>query len=571
MKGPTPPKSNEPRRGERTPAKSFERTSMQRQQDIARLRDILAGLYPDLQQARRILHDAGLSERAIDLSGSPIDRWHRLLIEVERQGRVSAVVDVATHDYPSNAELGEIGQRVIAARLQDRPGADLRESQPPTPLAAGVPRWWRSPRIRLGAVGLLIVLSTACVIWFVRQRAEALLRQARSVSEREAPVSQEIHRIWLARQRARALVRQAKRVSEREVPFNDELRGDRDSVYELYHNRRWGGSEYERLELLNSLVFLFLVDSSVGAYQRQRTFELSREACPIREPSHGSPLFCESMRSCDLMGQVLLAGVVAGVERLSDPPLLERTAASIGVSVGWERDSDRCRWRSHMQAIRIELLAHTAQPRMAPERNDWDSRPLLAAIDILAQVDGPSDQGTEAVDVTLTAARVSIARHIRLLELTGAQANRVTASADEICAWATPLADRQLPVEIQWRCGRLAAERFWVDLPVSLTRDSFCSLDTRRALRVSCESALRPFDHLVDPGDLFNSSPDVPRAYSKLCSLLSGAPTVMSAADWVRQELQDFPTRKADWDMYLLFRFVDREVLPRLRRCPSSS
>jgi hypothetical protein len=70
-----------------------------------RLRDVLAGLYPDEASARRVAAQAGLESARIAFGGQPINTWHALLTEAEHGGQVEAVAAVAQQEYPANPQL----------------------------------------------------------------------------------------------------------------------------------------------------------------------------------------------------------------------------------------------------------------------------------------------------------------------------------------------------------------------------------------------------------------------------------------------------------------------------------
>lgn len=69
---------------------------------LAKLRTILAKLYPDEASMRRISHDAGLDLTRVTLNSSAINNWHSILSEAEKLDRVDALLAVVEHEYGSN-------------------------------------------------------------------------------------------------------------------------------------------------------------------------------------------------------------------------------------------------------------------------------------------------------------------------------------------------------------------------------------------------------------------------------------------------------------------------------------
>ncbi|MBA3534602.1 MAG: hypothetical protein H0T73_22010 [Ardenticatenales bacterium] len=64
------------------------------------LRDLLADIYPDPADARRVAQDAGLNLASLDLKQTPINIWHDILNEAQKQERVEAIITVAREQYP---------------------------------------------------------------------------------------------------------------------------------------------------------------------------------------------------------------------------------------------------------------------------------------------------------------------------------------------------------------------------------------------------------------------------------------------------------------------------------------
>lgn len=72
---------------------------------FAALRDALAGLYPDSQDARVVVDDAGLSAIQISFSARARTNWHHILIAALQRGQLDALLTVARNDYLGNEAL----------------------------------------------------------------------------------------------------------------------------------------------------------------------------------------------------------------------------------------------------------------------------------------------------------------------------------------------------------------------------------------------------------------------------------------------------------------------------------
>ena len=80
----------------------------QRHDLIRRMREALADCFPDRDRARMIAFDVGLSLAQIDFSGAPAEFWQRILDEAERQGRVEALLELASVQAPARSDLTDM-------------------------------------------------------------------------------------------------------------------------------------------------------------------------------------------------------------------------------------------------------------------------------------------------------------------------------------------------------------------------------------------------------------------------------------------------------------------------------
>lgn len=71
------------------------------------LRNTLADLYPEREDAVRVAGDAGLNLAYINLGNKPINNWHNILAEADKQELVGAIVRIAHEEYPRSDAIAE--------------------------------------------------------------------------------------------------------------------------------------------------------------------------------------------------------------------------------------------------------------------------------------------------------------------------------------------------------------------------------------------------------------------------------------------------------------------------------
>ena len=82
---------------------------------LANLWDVLAGLYPTVQDSRRVVSDAGLNPAYIAFDAKAINNWFDILKEAQNHNKVQAVIEVAYGDYPENEWLALARQGDLAS------------------------------------------------------------------------------------------------------------------------------------------------------------------------------------------------------------------------------------------------------------------------------------------------------------------------------------------------------------------------------------------------------------------------------------------------------------------------
>src|SRR5262245_63911642 len=102
---------------------------------------LLAGLYPDPNQARFAVRRSGLDPDEIDLAGTPKVFWMRIVEEANRRDNIPGLLVVAKDDSP-NIDFGVLDQQ-------------LRRPTPPA-----VPRLsddaWKGPATAVGVLEKII-------------------------------------------------------------------------------------------------------------------------------------------------------------------------------------------------------------------------------------------------------------------------------------------------------------------------------------------------------------------------------------------------------------------------------
>jgi|GEM_PF-5820319 len=77
------------------------------------LRDILAGLYPEPNEARILIESSGLQTVRISFQAAPSTMWHSILREAHNQRHVDLILKTANFQYSRNFELITAGNRYL--------------------------------------------------------------------------------------------------------------------------------------------------------------------------------------------------------------------------------------------------------------------------------------------------------------------------------------------------------------------------------------------------------------------------------------------------------------------------
>ena len=90
----------------------------------ARLRNVLATLYPESAGIRRVVDDSGLQQGHIHFSDQAINSWHSVIAVANSRGRLETLLTVVEAEYGENAELAaaiEEYRSQVAPRRTEEP------------------------------------------------------------------------------------------------------------------------------------------------------------------------------------------------------------------------------------------------------------------------------------------------------------------------------------------------------------------------------------------------------------------------------------------------------------------
>ncbi|GIV77778.1 MAG: hypothetical protein KatS3mg050_2172 [Litorilinea sp.] len=100
---------------------------MNRQETLRALRQILARLYPTVDDARRIVTDAGLDPSYIRFDEKAVTNWHNILAEAENRSQLATLVERARQEFPRNQELLQAIQ-ALEGSPAEAPGVEPTEA-----------------------------------------------------------------------------------------------------------------------------------------------------------------------------------------------------------------------------------------------------------------------------------------------------------------------------------------------------------------------------------------------------------------------------------------------------------
>jgi V8-like Glu-specific endopeptidase len=91
--------------------------------NFTNLRNVLAGLYPNDRDARRLAEEAGLNPAYLSCADKPINYWHNIIKEAHHRDRVQAIIEAALEEYPENPWLKSAQQGNLSPII----GPDIEE------------------------------------------------------------------------------------------------------------------------------------------------------------------------------------------------------------------------------------------------------------------------------------------------------------------------------------------------------------------------------------------------------------------------------------------------------------
>ncbi len=74
----------------------------------ADLKKVLAKLYPEVDDAQRVVADAELDATHITFKEKAINNWFNILQEADKHDKVQAIIEIARDEYPENEELRQV-------------------------------------------------------------------------------------------------------------------------------------------------------------------------------------------------------------------------------------------------------------------------------------------------------------------------------------------------------------------------------------------------------------------------------------------------------------------------------
>lgn len=128
---------------------------------LADLRNIFAELYPDESGVRRVIADAGIDSSRIVFNAAAIDRWHSVLVEAEKIGRVDALLQVVEQEYGSNRKF-----RSACDTYRQESGQTSYERNNGQGQRIFAPRRRRWPSWLLYALAGMVALAVGLGAWF---------------------------------------------------------------------------------------------------------------------------------------------------------------------------------------------------------------------------------------------------------------------------------------------------------------------------------------------------------------------------------------------------------------------
>ncbi|MEW5868131.1 MAG: trypsin-like peptidase domain-containing protein [Chloroflexota bacterium] len=101
--------------------------------NLVNLRDLLADLYWDKNDARRLAQQAGLRVAMIAFSDKPIATWHNILTDALNRHKLEDVIDAACQEFPENNFLAQAKQgQLTSVRGKDIAQQVAWQEQPST-------------------------------------------------------------------------------------------------------------------------------------------------------------------------------------------------------------------------------------------------------------------------------------------------------------------------------------------------------------------------------------------------------------------------------------------------------
>jgi formylglycine-generating enzyme required for sulfatase activity len=129
----------------------------ERHELLKQIRKALVSLYADWRSAKRVADDAGIDSSMIARSDRPVDFWHDIVGEAEREGKLDALLAGVIEEYPARTDLVGLRDEYLALRRAEQEKPVIRQPPPDLPQRAPRSRWlWFA--MGLLAVAVVVVL-----------------------------------------------------------------------------------------------------------------------------------------------------------------------------------------------------------------------------------------------------------------------------------------------------------------------------------------------------------------------------------------------------------------------------
>lgn len=128
---------------------------------VTELRNVLANLYPDNASMQRIIYDSGLNLLHISLNSTPINNWHSILLEVQKNNQLEVLLNIVNSEYGENTAFKKVYDLYYKVVQTKHPDAQQTKKLSWPPLwqtnrqlpIASIDNWWKSVHLEFDPFG----------------------------------------------------------------------------------------------------------------------------------------------------------------------------------------------------------------------------------------------------------------------------------------------------------------------------------------------------------------------------------------------------------------------------------